>query len=140
MLDRLEQGSLLSGYNDALSLVGLTMATTELWRGVIDVEFVVDELGACQPSELGLVDRIVNELVNNAHRHGMASHVRIELSLKLDTINLDARDNGVGLRNGAPGLGSALLAASTQGRWTRSTRQDSTGTIVHATLARTRTH
>ena len=138
MLDHLEQGSLLGGLGEPLSLADLTATTTELWRGVIEVEFVVSESGAWQPFELGLVDRIANELISNAHRHGKATHIRIDVNLSDEAISLSAQDNGVGPRNGTAGLGSALLMASTAGQWSRRATETGTGTLVQASLARHR--
>lgn len=140
MLDQLEQGALLGDSAEPAGVHALAEATVELWRGVIQVELSMHDNETWRSTELGLIDRIINELVGNAHRHGLATSITIDVRLEPTLINVIAEDNGTGPRNGSPGLGSALLTASTQGHWSRAARTQGTGTIVRASIARSGTH
>jgi hypothetical protein len=136
MLDELEKGTRFGRLANAPTAQHLAETTKELWRGVISVDFTINNKLPWRHNELGLLDRIVNELISNAHRHGLASSISIQLQIEPQTIEIIAEDNGVGPRNGAPGLGSILLIASTEGKWSREASVGGTGTRVQASITR----
>jgi hypothetical protein len=92
----------------------------EGWAGIVDIEgeeeshpVVIATLGNL-PESL----EILREAINNAHRHGKATRVRVSATSESpDTVTLEVVDNGYGPRNGNPGLGSALLDAWSSGNW-----------------------
>lgn len=61
--------------------------------------------------------RIVEEAVGNACRHGLAESVSITVqSVDGPALQFDVDDNGTGPMNGAPGLGTAMLAGISRGQ------------------------
>ena len=61
---------------------------------------------------------IINEGVSNAVRHGLAASVCILIKPSSRHIEVEIDDDGVGPRNGQPGLGSFLLSALPESSWT----------------------
>lgn len=134
LLESLEAGT-LTYPSGPTNLSDLGAHLTELWRGVISVEIHCSISSVTSQQETNLIDRIVNELIANAHRHGKASTISISLRATEQTIQFEAIDNGLGPQLGQRGLGSAILSAATAGEWSLNTHV--TGTIVSGKIPRT---
>lgn len=133
LLDKLEAGTLDIQPNDP-NLGAFSERVIELWRGVIDVSLKIESTSELTQREQDLVERIVHELISNAHRHGTARSIAIDISITEENISFSAEDNGVGPQQGKPGLGSTILSAATTGQWHISA--NAVGTQVGGTITR----
>lgn len=133
LLDKLEAGTLDIQPNDPY-LDAFSERVIELWRGVIDVSLKIESTSELTQREQDLVERIVHELISNAHRHGTARSIAIDISITEVNIYFSAEDNGVGPQQGKPGLGSTILSAATTGQWHMSA--NAVGTHVRGTITR----
>lgn len=92
--------------------------TAETWRGVIGVEWEVAEGTVIEPLERATIAEVVDEALVNAYRHGLAK--RATISIARDDFGLmvvEVRDDGVGPRDGVPGLGSTVFERASGGKW-----------------------
>ena len=78
-----------------------------------DTEHQLENLVHSRPEML----EVVREAITNAHRHGAASAISIELENAPEGVELIISDNGYGPRGGEPGLGSALLDGLAGASW-----------------------
>lgn len=113
----------------------------ERWSGVISVDYTI----ADSVSWLGgtgldaVVVDVVTEAITNASRHGLATGVTVWVDGDTPTghsqpdVTVVVRDNGVGPRNGAPGIGTHLLDTVSPGLW-RLTPGSSGGSELTVTL------
>lgn len=140
LLASLEAGTLQSAQVRPLTLNQAISSLKEIWSGVMAVEvtsshFTDQQQNSIGQSTLQLLDRLCNELIANAHRHGLASKIEISLELVNDELILHALDNGIGPRQGKPGLGTALLNAATAGRWVIELGPNQIGAVVSCRIA-----
>jgi hypothetical protein len=113
--------------------------TAESWAGFIDVKFFGDldffrKMHTVQRIEMA---EVMEELIANAHRHGGADEISINISwLSRDTIEILARDNGSGFVKGSTqGLGFSLFESASDGHFQVNRGSESESTIaLHITL------
>jgi signal transduction histidine kinase len=105
------------------------------WAGVIDISVDADRetLDFCDVHAglQSLSQLSVQELVTNAARHGRARAANVSMALMDDFVHICVRDNGDGLKDGPPGLGSGIIEAASSS-WSRA-RVDG-WTVVSVTL------
>jgi signal transduction histidine kinase len=88
------------------------------WQGFVAVRIecapdVTDVPAALQERAV----QAVSEAVVNAARHGLATAVRADIVVVGPGLEVRVADDGIGPRDGAPGLGSAYFAANSGGDW-----------------------
>lgn len=84
--------------------------TISLWSGLCAVRLTVaPDLVEMRGPRAHDVCRVVEEAINNAITHGEASEVGVTVEESGDAVIVDVSDDGVGPRDGDPGLGSTLL-------------------------------
>jgi hypothetical protein len=93
-------------------------ALEDRWRGFLDLRIV------CAPEVVGAASslqdkavQVVSEAVVNAARHGLATRVSVELDASGEGVDVRVTDDGIGPRDGTPGLGSTYFAAVSGGEW-----------------------
>ena len=98
-------------------LAAVRAAIDETWGGVLAVRWILpdSELSATVVDRLGKVAR---ECLANASIHGAASEATVRIVAESDCVIVEITDNGSGLGDGKPGLGSAVLNEATAGQWT----------------------
>jgi len=97
------------------------------WEGVINITYDLSGRHELLGSEsIRTIVDIAEEAVSNASRHGMATEIHITVSATPEGVSLEALDNGVGPRDGDPGLGHALFSEITT-TWSLRPRADSAG-------------
>lgn len=103
------QRLLSSEDSNTTSLVAKLDRLKSRWRGFIEITLDIspDEIPTDVQGEVYLV---IEEAVQNSHRHGLADRCEVAVSCEADGLTITVIDNGVGSRNGNPGLGSALFA------------------------------
>ena len=98
------------------------------WKGLLDVTVELKVQTNPEPSVTKSLVSVITEGLANALRHGLASTASVSASQEGDHIVVDIIDDGVGIRGGAPGLGSALFDEVSGGRWTITPVENGGGT------------
>lgn len=108
--------------NGAMAARDMLDGLVGAWKGIVDVSFVG---GSRESLEKFLADvpdaiEVVREGLTNAHRHGKAKRVAIQLENQATSGILTLEDDGYGPREGSRGLGFNLIDRLSSGRWTLS--------------------
>lgn len=101
---------------------------TKPWEGLISVRMEldanVDDVVVTDATRRA-IERIVEEGIANAYRHGNADAVEVVVESSGDELQVDVLDNGSGLGESVTaGLGHRLFETATSGQWGLSNRQD----------------
>ncbi len=103
------------------------------WDGLVNVRVEVDlaaKAGVDKESTRRLIERIVEEGIANAYRHGGASQVVVEVLVEGGEFVLRVTDNGTGPSAARqPGLGCRLFETASPGRWSL-TRGEEGGAVL----------
>jgi signal transduction histidine kinase len=100
-------------------------ALSERWRGFLDISVAVEAAaGRLTDHHADRLERVVDEAVVNAIRHGLATSVGVVIQSHDDSISVTVTDDGVGPRNGRPGLGSTFFDLVSAGAWTLTAERD----------------
>lgn len=96
----------------------------DTWTGVVDITAQVHVRGGYTQRCVRVVQDVVTEGINNAVRHGDATHIDIEVRDAIDKMIIVIGDNGFGVSGSgvgavSPGLGSAMLNAIATDSWSR---------------------
>jgi signal transduction histidine kinase len=102
-----------------------------MWEGIVTVRVHVDNYLIPSSDASDAICVLAEEAITNAVRHGLASAVAIRVSHGTDHWRLEVYDNGVGPRNGRPGLGTLTAQQIAADRWSLSARTDAPGSVVH---------
>jgi signal transduction histidine kinase len=100
------------------------------WSGIIAVSVTCAAVGVLNSTLVSHIVRVGEESISNAVRHGLASTVSLHLRREGAGIVLTATDDGVGPRNGLPGLGSLYLSQMAGRNWSLSPGPDSVGSVL----------
>lgn len=99
-------------------LRSLAQAIDATWDGMVTITW---HLPGVTPSAevVQRIGNVVQECLANASIHGAASEVTVRVLADSPSgeVVVEVADNGVGLGEGAPGLGSAVLTEATEGDW-----------------------
>jgi signal transduction histidine kinase len=80
------------------------------WDGLCQTEFnIAAGLEGLANKAASDVAAVVEEALTNAVRHGQATRVDIGVEDLGESIGVTASDNGLGLSDGTPGLGTELI-------------------------------
>ena len=109
-----------------------------LWRGLVEIEVIVDpRVAACAGATAYGVERVIEEGVTNAVRHGSATGIVIDIQPDGSNIAVVVTDNGTGPGDGAPGLGSTHLDEITDSQWSLKAALGGVGSSLTALVTRT---
>lgn len=117
-----------------LSLDEAFAKLAERWGGIIEVTYDQTGLGEIPPQVHDLVLQISEEAVTNAVRHGMATSIHIGINRHGQHLELEALDDGVGPRNGPPGVGTLSLQRGGAQSWSLSPRVGASGSLLQVTI------
>ena len=100
----------------------------EMWNGILvtELNFAGSDAFSSQ-SDTRNVIHIVEECFSNSLRHGLATEATIILIATESGISLTVIDNGIGPRNGSPGLGSSLFNSIAGSNWSLTRGPDGVG-------------
>jgi hypothetical protein len=124
----------------SLQLAGLSTLLSDLkriWDGLVEINSTIDG----NEDELSSLDRTaafqcLEEGVANAVRHGLASEVAIDIQIGQSQVDISITDNGLGPRDGEPGLGSSLFTSFAGNRWSLRRGPLGIGTQVNLSITR----
>ena len=100
------------------------------WSGIVAVSVTCEVVGVLDSSLVSHIVRVGEESISNAVRHGLAGAVSLHLRRDDGGTVFTATDNGVGPRNGLPGLGSLYLSQMAGQNWSLSPGADSVGSVL----------
>lgn len=81
----------------------------DAWAGIAKIEIELVGTGVIQEDSLASLSDVVEELVSNSVRHGVASEISVKVSRKAGSLAVIFKENGNKRGKGKPGLGSSLL-------------------------------
>ena len=114
------------------------------WDGLCDFDVSVEpEIAMVAGAAATSVGRVVEEAIGNACRHGRATSIVIAVTRLGDgCLRVTVDDDGTGLSDVVPGLGTTMLRNISQGRVTLSARTDQPGArlVVDVPPIETLTH
>lgn len=119
------------------SLQALVERIAEPWTGLVDVRIVVEgeEGNGLSEDARRTIDRIIEEAVANAFRHGNANTVDVSVGISAKRVVIDVRDNGDGPAvDIGEGLGTRLLDTAAES-WSLSAGDDG-GARLQVEIAR----
>ena len=119
------------------TLAGELREIVSRWEGFANVSL---ELGVSEteidPGTSRIIVQIVSEAISNSVRHGLAKSIEVGI-VRLERnpyqVRIVVRDDGLGPRSGASGLGSELFSAVAGNGWTLTSRS-SGGSILDMTV------
>lgn len=105
--------------NGAMAAGDMLDGLVDAWRGIVAVSFVGGSRESLERFLTGTPDAIevVREGLTNAHRHGKAKSVAIQLENHATSVILTLEDDGYGPREAPRGLGFNLIDRLSSGRW-----------------------
>jgi len=100
-----------------------------MWEGILSTELVLSS----SDEDVSKIDtrniiHVVEEAFSNALRHGLATEATVLLVPTNSGVSLTVIDNGIGPRDGSPGLGSSLFNSIAGSNWSLSRGPDGVGT------------
>ncbi|MGI9187133.1 MAG: sensor histidine kinase [Gaiellales bacterium] len=97
-------------------LMSLRAAIDDRWDGAIAITWNMppEEPAAALITR---INNVIQECLANASIHGAASEATVRIVADDEQVIVEITDNGTGLGDGKPGLGSAILTEATHGEW-----------------------
>jgi signal transduction histidine kinase len=88
------------------------------WAGFIALDVAVDDVArGLVGTDRDRVGQVVEEAIVNAVRHGLASSAQIVIAISDRGVEVKVTDDGIGPRDGRPGLGSTFFDLASAGAW-----------------------
>ena len=111
--------------DEAPALAGPDLAAVraeidETWQGMLTIRWILPDVELAVP----VVDRLGNvmrECLATASIHGAATEATVRIVVEDDCAIVEVTDDGTGVGDGKPGLGSAVLNEATASQWTITT-------------------
>lgn len=107
---------------------------SEPWAGLVGISTNVEPSLADAVDHDGCVEKIVEEAITNAVRHGHAKNILVVVSGNPDKVEVHVHDDGSGPGSQGPGVGSRMLDRVTNREWSLSASSQLGGAVLHATL------
>lgn len=125
---------------NSLQLTSLSSSLADLkkiWDGLVEITATVkgNEEGLSNLDNTAIF-QCLEEGVANAVRHGLASEVVIEVRILDNQVDVTITDNGLGPRQGEPGLGSSLFTSFAGNRWSLNRGPQGIGSQVDLSITR----
>jgi signal transduction histidine kinase len=90
----------------------ITQLTTT-WNGLLAIEVSTETSELLTALNVPGLPKLLEETLLNSFRHGSATMIQIEAKLTDSRLTITITDDGIGPRNGIPGIGSSLYDAFT---------------------------
>jgi len=101
-----------------LALADEIAGTCGLWDGILDISLEIQsEICSLKQPIVVDINRCLVEAITNSVRHGHADAMKISIITVGKGIRVEIRDNGVGFKAIAKGLGSKTFEAATRSNW-----------------------
>jgi signal transduction histidine kinase len=118
------------------SIEGFITRVQETWAGLVTINSHLEFPKELQnPQLISYVATVIEEVVTNAVRHGSATEMEVNIMGTANSeIHLHVLDNGTGLGNVKPGLGSALITSICGSQWSLVDRKLANGVEFQAII------
>ena len=108
-----------------------------VWEGILSTELVLSS----SDEDVSKIDtrniiHVVEEAFSNALRHGLATEATVLLVPTNSGISLTVIDNGIGPRDGSPGLGSSLFNSIAGSNWSLTRGPEGVGTQLNLQIVK----
>jgi signal transduction histidine kinase len=109
----------------------------EMWDGILvtELNFAGSDAFASQSDTRNII-HIVEECFSNSLRHGLATEATIILITTETGMSLTVIDNGLGPREGSPGLGSSLFNSIAGSNWSLTRGPDGVGAQLNLQITK----
>jgi signal transduction histidine kinase len=109
----------------------------EMWNGVLitELNFAGSDEFVSQSDTRNII-HIVEECFSNSLRHGLATEATVILIATETGTSLTVIDNGLGPREGAPGLGSSLFNSIAGSHWSLTRGPDGVGAQLNLQITK----
>lgn len=103
-----------------ISLQTQSQKLNEQWLGFVEIKWALPtKIETLDDRSKSLLMQVIEEGLSNSVRHGMAKHVEVRVQVKAESrLQVVVTDDGIGPRNGKPGLGSTFFKSVSKGNWT----------------------
>ena len=109
----------------------------KMWDGVLKTELnIADSDEFVSVTDTRNIIHIVEECFSNSLRHGLATEAAIVLTATGTEISLSVMDNGLGPREGLPGLGSSLFNSIAGSKWSLDRGPDGIGAQLNLQITK----
>jgi two-component sensor histidine kinase len=103
---------------DVTSLSEACEELSQRWWGILEVKINLTNLSLSpNTQDFHAILDVAEECISNAVRHGLATVIDIEVRADGSKLFVQAQDNGIGPRQGTPGLGSLLFSSLPGASW-----------------------
>jgi hypothetical protein len=112
------------------------ITVAERWSPVVEVKHNLDnfEFSQALTRHTELLQSILNEALANAVRHGLARHIEIRVEEIDNAFIATVLDDGVGPRQGEPGLGTMLFLSIPGSQWSLTPQNNGQGSQLRLTF------
>jgi signal transduction histidine kinase len=109
----------------------------KMWNGILvtELNFAGSDSFVSQSDTRNII-HIVEECFSNSLRHGLATETTIILIATENGISLTVIDNGLGPREGSPGLGSSLFNSIAGSNWSLTRGPDGVGAQLNLQITK----
>jgi signal transduction histidine kinase len=101
------------------------------WRGLVDFSI---HYGSIHQSLWQAIEDIVSEGITNAHKHGFATKVDVQITKSGEFVEVEITDDGIGPRQSGEGYGLRMVNTHSSGNWSFGASADGKGSTLKATL------
>jgi signal transduction histidine kinase len=106
------------------------------WQGFVEIELEYEPASTpLSPVAEKSVVQVVNEAISNSVRHGLAARLWLKVQPDNGKVHVTLKDDGLGPRAGAAGLGTELFNAVAPGNW-KIELLETGGSLLTMTLGR----
>lgn len=118
------------------SLASRLVNVIETWTPVVEVHHNITDtvLSSALTPHTELLESILNEALANAVRHGLARHIEVRLEEEDNVFSATIVDDGVGPRQGEPGLGTMLFLSIAGSQWNLTPQPNGQGSQLRLTF------
>lgn len=88
------------------------------WLGFVEIKWNIDSaVSDLETRQKILLMQVAEEAISNSVRHGLCKNIRVSAQVVSGTPELKVTDDGIGPRDGKPGLGSTFFKNVSKGKW-----------------------
>jgi two-component sensor histidine kinase len=120
----------LSRFDEGKTLSDELASLTLRWQGIIDITVLTDIPGNVPQASANILTGLAEEGVTNAVRHGLASSVAVGVTRDHGHWVLTIADDGVGPRQGLPGIGTLALNRLAGNSWSLDPNPSGVGSVL----------
>lgn len=88
------------------------------WLGFVEIKWQIESaVNHLESRQRILLIQVAEEAISNSIRHGLCKNIEVTAKVVSGSLRLEVTDDGIGPRNGKPGLGSTFFRNVSKGAW-----------------------